>query len=66
MSNKHEVVGRAMLDAEFRKALFADPKAACEAAKLPLADHDYAQINAMDKDAFETAVADLTGGVGAG
>ncbi len=66
MSNKHEVVGRAMLDADFRKALFANPKAACEAAQLPRADHEYAQIAAFDKETFEQAVADITGGAGAG
>ncbi len=66
MSNKHEVVGRAMLDADFRKALFANPKAACEAAKLPLADHEYKQIATFDKEVFEQAVSDITGGGGAG
>lgn len=66
MSHKHEVVGRAMLDKNFREALFKDAKAACEQAKLPLSDHEYAQIRSFDRDAFEQAVRDLSGGDGAG
>lgn len=66
MSHKNEVIGKAMLEKKFRDALFADAKKACEDAKLPLADHEYAQIKSFDKDAFEQAVRDLSGGNGAG
>jgi hypothetical protein len=58
-NNLHEVIGRAVLDQAFRKALFDDPKATCEAAGLPLQPHQYAQISAYDREAFEMACRDL-------
>lgn len=58
-SNIHEVIGKAILDENFRKALFANPKAACEGAGLPLQAHQYEQVANFDRDAFDMAVNDL-------
>ena len=64
MNNKHEVIGRAMVDKTFREALFKDAKVACDTAGLPLADHEYKQIKSFDRDSFENAVAELGGEAG--
>ena len=64
MSNKNEVIGRAMSDKNFRDALFANPEGACEAAGLPLQAHEYAQIRAFDREAFDGAVAELASAAG--
>lgn len=58
-SNVHEVIGKAILDETFRKALFTDAKSACEGAGLPLLAHQYEQIANFDRDAFDMAVNDL-------
>jgi hypothetical protein len=46
------VIGKAMLDAEFRKALFADPEKAL--AGLDLTETEKAQLKGLDAETLTT------------
>jgi hypothetical protein len=63
MASKHlqEVVGRAVLDQAFRKALFEAPRATCEGAGLPLSPEEYEALANLDAEKLKLAAADLQG-----
>lgn len=54
------LIGKAVLDPEFRAKLFADPKAAIDEAGLELTDQEMAAVEAVDAEKAERAIQELT------
>ena len=53
------LVGRALLDAEFREKLFADPEATIQEAGFDLTEKEIAQLKRVDKEKAEALAAEL-------
>jgi hypothetical protein len=56
---KEELIGRAVVDADFRKRLLADPDGTIAAEGYEIDDELLAQIKSVDAAAAEAATADL-------
>ena len=53
------VAGKALADPEFRQKLIDDPEAAVKEAGIELSDEQMKAFKEMDKEQFETALAEI-------
>jgi len=59
-----DIIGKAISDAEFRKALFDDPQGALSAAGFEASPEIVAALNKLDRAAVEAFVSSLGDAVG--